>query len=187
MSSSDLERLFGFDAEDLAANQNGALSPRQARYYRDLDISSNRFLLLAGVGLLAGAFFLLRRAVPAVLAGPADEEPILQLVCGGGLIVIAAWFVRGTFTRMNYTILSAEGPARLIETARSPGPGASHQDAVYHELALGDATFRIERDAFLKLEEGRPYRAYYIQLTRQNRPDIISIEALGEKWDRPHE
>ena len=164
-----LMEVFGFNSDDLFANQKGALSKRQASSLRRRAGKWLDFYALAIViGFAADAF-----AVYHALDTSSDFGSTLRtigIITVIALIVLAyAWFMRSS------ELLAID--RQEVETLE----GRVHLDVITnryifaYRLEIEGIAFEIRREVYDALDRSQFYRLYYSPVTKT----ILSIEATS--------
>jgi hypothetical protein len=153
-----------FDADDLAANEAGALSPAQVtRLRRRRRGQDDGFSAFGAVTMFAAAFMLLFVNFSPLV--PFIFIPLL-LLAFGVFVGINAWRINND---LRDGVRAAEGRVQLIV-----GKGGERGTIFYVEVE--GQKFRLNREAFLAFKNGDPYRVYYVPHSKL----ILSVEWLRD-------
>jgi hypothetical protein len=163
------ERLmstFAFDEDDLAANQAGHLSQKQAIRLKSARNSEiYRLVLPAFVSLLIALGFFRYTASIIVFLTVVAIAILMMLAINGPKLY------RWRADLLEEAILSAEGRIYLsLDTRRKK---------VGYFLRLGGVWLSIDKAKFLALKNGDPYRIYYTRRTKH----ILAVEWLRDGDD----
>jgi hypothetical protein len=161
--------VFDFNDDDLAANQQGQLTPRQQRRLRSI---ANGWIW--GSMFFMGIFIIV--VLKAAFAMPRPLDIAWLAVVPAIVAIVVAFKIRSL--RMA-KISIAEGLARHYQVENRTGKGPR----IVQYMRLGDAEFYFpveERELF---KQDEPYRIYYLPQSPYN-PIIFSVEAL-RPVDRP--
>lgn len=166
-AASSLMAALQFTRSDLAANQQGKLSPAQAAR-----IQRARRRQLLGAALLFFCF--VNGATMMLFAGQREGNPILS-GAGGALIVMNALLVglvgRGSMrVSSDLRAGSVEALAGEVERVLRKGP----QGEMYL-LRIAGADLRVSKEVFLGFRHERSYRIYRSKGSRM----LLSAEAIG--------
>ncbi len=159
MSDQALEKYFGFDEADLAANRSGSLTEKQKMKLVQDNKSSKRFGL--GCGIVSALFlFAIASIFPIVFipqglaslhehdiggaTGSFIAAAVWALVWGGIGIVAIVWGIQsGTKDRSKVLLKKAAGPINLVGIERTGEHGHTYID---HELHIGQMEFDVDED-----------------------------------------
>jgi len=165
---SELMALFGFNAEDLAANKSGRLSPRQREVFLRDDLGFYITLVVISIAALVGAV-----ALVPIARDPLTRSPLLVWVSIAMLVVLAAWLLSTLFPRRAYPVENVRGTARLEKVLILQG--ATEEEHIWsHELIVKGIVFHIGDEAFRLIHEGDVYVIYCTKHLRH----ILSIDHI---------
>lgn len=171
-----LRQTFNFSSNDLLANRQGRLSPRQEARQRatsagiKLSVALFILVLLGTIGLVVA--FSYRSGVPQSLVERDNLISYTVLAVVIGLIIVVGYFSsrKHLAATASKTIQIAEGELQH---------GKMRPDAGHFEIKLGSHKIRLltptQLDAF---QVGTPYRIYYL---KGPVPIILSAEVIGSE------
>jgi hypothetical protein len=161
----DEELAYGlhFDGSDLAANRAGYLSERQAfelldrkkGYWIDTSIACVRGIILLCVGPLAFAFL-----------EPSMLFPVFVLLFFAGYFAYLAWQKRKTNIQIENDFSQgavAVSSGRVILDTRQRGKSGAN---IEYTLTIGNDTFKLDKQAFLRFKHLEHYTVYFAPLSR---------------------
>jgi len=190
MSDVDLQKLFYFDEEDLAANRSCKLSPRQENRIKEAERLASRIfrgtgivlILLAGgnaYGVISSA---IKQGLPFSTASQNDVIGIITSIGIPGLLLgFLAW---GSFkmaaAKADHSIQQIRGKAYFIKVEKvfpekKPNGSMAFRTVEAYELRVGNVHFdNVSQQMMSIMEEGNIYAFYYTKDTK----DILSAERI---------
>lgn len=188
MTHTILEQLFGFDADDLAANREGKLSASQLQS-KERDLAqlgriktSSKWMRVVFVApffmtLLLFALMLLKGVSPLRL--PFLQLAIIALVGVGGLLMVHFRFriILQEERNLNIGYVVASDPIKLRWFIAIP-IGRSRFST--YRVTLDRVVLELNEEIFGKLELDGTYRFYYWSEADRNQNKILSVELLSQ-------
>jgi hypothetical protein len=167
---SELMALFGFDEEDLAANKNGVLSPKQRALFQRDNLGFYISLVVMSIAALAGAVALI-----PIAQNPETLTPNMVWSGIAALVLLSIWLIVTLLTgiRKRYSFEKVRGAARLEKVLILRGETEA-ADIWSHEFIVNRVTFHIGGSAFQLLREGDVYLIYYARHLKH----ILSIDHI---------
>jgi len=155
----------GFSFEDLAANQNGRVTPAQRRrpIYN---------VMLGAVIGLAAFVFLVPFLLPALSSNFTNTPSFLIAVILGGIFLLV-----GGFMFVNALIdvfISAPQQTQGMAHKKIRVSSSGRSQTTHYYYVIDDQSFEVSKSAYTALIDGLKYRIYYLPRTKR----LISIEAL---------
>jgi hypothetical protein len=163
VAEEELGKYFHFDEWDLAANRNGALSPKQNERLSQDEKSIRRKFRIAGLVFAACA------VLPTLILWLIDR---LQSVGWYSLIWIIPGTVLGVILMragrrlVTFTLKTAQGPIKITQ-------GGQDHDPDCYVLHVGGTQFGIGPQLAKLLEEGGSYAVYYYWGTDTVESDLM--------------
>ena len=184
-----LRDFYEFDDDDLAANRQGRLSPKQVQVIQS--VSSERRMLGNAIGIVAGVIGLCVLAVVAFAlflswvtqewnAG-ANTGMVSGVVGTIVLFAVGFYFRRLLLSkaRSKYILRAARGTVHLKNV--SVHRAESHRgipDYEQHQMQIGDALFVLDDELVGLMKEGDKYAVYYVDYQDGSEGIIQSLEPL---------
>ena len=192
MSDVELQTLFDFDDEDLAANRVGRLSHRQEKRINEAQRVHARFFMGTGIlSILAAAGIAVGVTSSAIKHGvslsTASQNNITGIVADIGL----PWFVLGLLAWISFkvaankvdrTVQCVRGRVHFIKAEKvflekKPNGSMSYRSVMEYQLRVGNVRFEnLDTQVFNILEEQDIYTFYYTK----DRMDILSVECIAK-------
>jgi len=168
-----IKGYFAFDESDLMANKLGKLSEKQSKRIKDVDQFADRFVLWLFLVFLAVTLFLGYRAI-------VEKTSVGLWVATGILLLITLWVMRGVFTKVDSTIVMAEGTVEFVKVVSQTGsmtdPSYKRSNVSSYEMRVGGDAFSNANPALIEYMQGDVYAVYYTKATRQ----ILSVEFVSK-------
>ncbi len=176
---------FNFTAEDLKANNDGIISPRQQEMLKGMGrrlTGYSRFGIKFTIGfvLIAGAVFLAfiasNESSRKAFFGDTSTLVVLAIVIPIPVLIMVAYYFVTKKQRRQYEhakLKMAEGRAVVKKKTAGSRYGPSH----YWELKVGDFEMNLVDEYAKAVRDGAAYRVYFTKVGKI--PTILSIEATG--------
>jgi len=170
----ELMKAFDFNADDLAYNKAGKLSPRQMERYKKASNRGNIALFFIMLAFGAGAFFTLR---PFLLDGLSLADDLVRLIGGLILAALTLFFFYLLFQKDKPVIKSAQGKIQFV----SRESDTTHEDGTVtsstsYFVVIGEEQFTINSGQYQYFNQGHIY-AIYKEVSVLSK--ILSIEYIG--------
>ena len=192
MSDIELQKLFDFDKDDLAANRDCILSLRQEKRIKEAELSGIKGFVGTGIILMlivaGNAYGVISNAVKQGFSfSTASQTDMVSMVIGIGipglLLVFFAW---GSFkiaaSRVDYSVQQVRGKVNFVRveklfSEKRPNGSMSYRTVEVYELLVGKVNFEnINQKIMNMIEVGDTYAFYYTKDTK----DILSAECLAK-------
>jgi hypothetical protein len=157
----DLQRVLGFQPEDLEANRSGLLGPRQRA---KIETTKRQYLIGGGFfGIVLLIFFIL------IVRDGFTGWPIFGLCVGAMLLVlVGAVWLQMTMLNQDLAVGSVErviGPVeRTIRRTRTHRAGSSHRTRTtrHYYVQVGEKRFKVLPQVYNVFEDGQVYEVFYL-------------------------
>jgi len=170
----ELRKYFDFDDADLFANRNGYLSPRQQA--RDKKETSSTIKIMRAIGFILLALALLPIIILLIEKSAWQTWLFWGLIWPALGVFLAFWafrFARATST--DDILKTVEGRVNIIKEEMEEANMHKYYDYYWN---IGGVKFDVaDSDKVDILQQGEPYRVYYLDLAKE----IMSLEKIPEK------
>ncbi|MBN1200685.1 MAG: hypothetical protein JXJ20_02395 [Anaerolineae bacterium] len=156
-----LQRVLGFQPEDLDANRSGQLGPRQRA---KIETTKKQYLIgggFFGIVLLIFFVFLVRDGFTG--------WPIFGMCLGTMLLLlVGAVWLQITVLNADLAVGSVEcvtGPVeRTIRRTRTRRAGSSHSTRTtrHYYVRVGEKSFKVLPQVYNAFEDGRAYEVFFL-------------------------
>lgn len=175
-----LSDTFDFTDQDLAANQQGVISPRQVELLQRKRRHSGLITLFSAVVLIImggiGLMF--------VLLLPPFGVILMLFLIYAGYQVWKRWSALERDLREGL-VAQVEGLINLDirQSTRTTGTSSRqrYETVIRYFVRVGNIKLRVDRPMFFAFKNGDPYRIYYLPRYKH----IVSVEWLNARADNP--
>jgi hypothetical protein len=192
MSDIELQRLLDFDEDDLVANRECRLSPKQEKRIKETELLNGRIFKGAGIILilitLVNAYSVILTAIKQGFSlSTISQSDIAAMVIAIGIPGLFLSFVAwGAFKiaayRADHSVQPVRGKVRFVKVGKiisekRPNGSLSYQMIEEYGLRVGNVNFEnVNQNIMTFIEPGDIYAFYYIRDSR----DILSVELLAK-------
>jgi hypothetical protein len=192
MTDVELQMLFDFDEEDLAANRAGRLSLRQEKRIKEAQSVHTRFFVGTGIlSILAAGGIAVGVTSSAIRHGVSLSTASQNYMTGMIATIGIPWFVLGLLAWISFkvaankvdpTVQCVRGRANFIKaekvfSEKQPNGSRSYRTVMENQLRVGKVIFEnLDSRVFNILEEQDIYTFYYTK----DSMDILSAEHIAK-------
>ena len=165
-----LRKFFNFDESDLVTNRKGQITQKQKQRLNRSAIPGKIISVVLGFMILAwGIYFPGRNIINNFIRFGYTEG---SLINGAAFLLVftgfAFIFLRGLFTRKNFSVETVEGKVRFADHSTTK--------TQLHEMHVGNENFYVDKGLPDIINKGDVYAFYYTTDTRH----ILSCEFVSK-------
>jgi hypothetical protein len=192
MSDIELQKFFDFDEDDLAANRDCRLSPRQEKSIKEVEQLGTKLFVGTGILLIlvaaGNAYAVILSAMKQGLSfSTASQNDILGVAIAIGipglLLGFLAWgSFKITASKVNHSVQQVRGRVNLIKveklfSEKRPNGSMLYRTVEIYELRVGKVNFEnVNQKITDIIEAGDIYAFYYTKDAK----DILSAEWIAK-------
>ena len=168
--SSDLElrKTFNFDEIDLIANRKGQVTQKQEKFLKQSQITGKMISVLLGFLILIGGASRIPGIINDYIRFGFYNRSIGGVVFILVMIAFALLFLRGLFTKKNFSVETVKGKVSFIVVKKN----TKRQ----YQLHIGNENFDVGEELPKIINEGDMYSFYYTADTHH----ILSCEFVSK-------